>query len=296
VYFNILYARENIDICQEAVQLSYQQAERARQLMEAGRLSKVDYAQLKSQLEQDNYSLVNAQGTYDTRRMELKKLLELGLSTDITLEQLDWTAEQVLAALPEIEETYQLALATDPEMESLGLERQRGDLNVKIAKAGRLPKLSLSAGVGTGYYSGRGSFGTQMKQSFNENIGLSLSIPILDNKKTKTAVTKANIDILNTELDQQSRETALSQTVESWYIDTRAAQARFQAAEEQVSAAQVSNDYVNEQFNVGMAVTVELMNAHNTLLEAKHSRLQAKYMAMLGKKMIEYYRTTEVVM
>jgi outer membrane protein TolC len=58
----------------------------------------------------------------------------------------------------------------------------------------------------------------------------------------------------------------------------------------------VSNDYVNEQFNVGLAVTVELMNAHNTLLEAKHSQLQAKYMAMLGKKMIGYYRTTKVDM
>lgn len=60
-------------------------AEGARMLMEGGKLSRVDYAQLQSQYEQDRYALVNAQGTYDTRRMELKKLLELGIDTDIEL-------------------------------------------------------------------------------------------------------------------------------------------------------------------------------------------------------------------
>ena len=56
VYLNILYARESIAIYEEASKLSKAQAERARQLMEAGRASKVDYAQLNSQYEQDRYA------------------------------------------------------------------------------------------------------------------------------------------------------------------------------------------------------------------------------------------------
>ncbi len=296
VYINILYAKENIGIYEEAVTLSQKQTERAKALMESGRLSKVDYAQLKAQLEQDNYALVNAQGTYDSRRMELKKLLELGISDDITLQDVDWSADEVLALLPTMESTYELAVDNDVQMQSLDLEKEDADLAVKTAKAGKLPKISLNAGIGTSYISGGQAFGTQLKQGINENIGLSLSIPIFDNKKTKVAVAKANITSLNADLDKVSRETELAQSVESWYIDARAAQSRFAAAQEQVNAAQISNDYVNEQFNVGLAVTVELMNAHNTLLEAKHSLLQAKYMAMLGKKMIGYYRTTKVDM
>jgi outer membrane protein len=296
VYINILYAKENIDIYQEAVALSQKQTERAKALMESGRLSKVDYAQLKAQLEQDNYALVNAQGTYDSRRMELKKLLELGITNDITLEDVNWTSEEVLEALPSIESTYELALYNDVQMQSLDLEKEDAEIAVKTAKAGRLPKISLNAGIGTSYISPGTGFGTQLKKGVNENIGLTLSVPILDNKKTKVAVAKANINMLNADLDKISRETELAQSVESWYIDARAAQSRFAAAEEQVNAAAVSNEYVNEQFNVGLAVTVELMNAHNTLLEAKHSLLQAKYMAMLGKKMIGYYRTTKVDM
>ena len=76
VYLNILYAKESIAIYEEAANLSKHQTERAEQLMLSGKLSRVDYAQLASQYEQDKYALVNAQGIYDTRRMELKKLLE----------------------------------------------------------------------------------------------------------------------------------------------------------------------------------------------------------------------------
>ena len=102
VYMNILYAKESIAIYEEAVKLSEAQGDRARQLMESGRMSRVDYAQLQAQYEQDRYSLVNAQGTYETRLMELKRLLELGIDTEISLQAIEWTAQEVLAEVPPI--------------------------------------------------------------------------------------------------------------------------------------------------------------------------------------------------
>lgn len=296
VYINILYAGESISIYEEAAELSKAQAERARQLMEAGRVSKVDYAQLEAQYEQDRYALVNARGTYDTRRMELKRLLELGIEEDITPLNIEWNEEQVLAELPPIEESYRLAAATDVKLKALELQQESADADIAIAKGSRLPKISLNAGVGTGYFAPGDGFGTQMKQAFNESVGLTLSIPILDNKKSKTAIAKANVQRVNSMLDIQSRYNDIAQTVESWYIDLRAAQSRYKAAEEQVKATTLSNDLVNEQFSLGLLNTVELLTAHNNMLEARHSLLQAKYMAMLGHKMIEFYRTATVTM
>ena len=264
--------------------------------MEAGRLSKVNYAQLQSQYEQDRYNLVNAEGTYNTRRMELKRLLELGIDTDIVLKEVEWTPEEVLAELPPLQQSYEMALATDAQLQASELQKKMADIDIAIAKAGRYPTISLNAGVTTGYFSSGPDFETQMKQAFNENIGLSLSIPILDNKKTKTATAKANVQRINAALDEQSRQNDIAQDVESWYIDLKASQARYKAGIEKAASASLSNDLVNEQFNLGLVNTVELMTAHNNLLEARHSLLQAKYMAMLGHKMIEYYRTANITM
>lgn len=294
VYINILYAKESIGIYSEAEKVSKAQAERARQLMEAGKMSKVDYTRLNSQYEQDHYSLVNARTTYDTRRMELKKLLELGIDADINPADVEWTAEQVLASLPPMEESYRLATATDLKIQGLELEKNSSEIDVKIAKAGRAPKIDLNAGIGTGYYAPGGNFGTGIKQALNEQIGLSLSIPILDNKKTKTAVARAKAQELNAQLDIDQRQTELAQIVENWYIDTRSAQARFTAAQSSLESAKLTDELTNEQFALGYVNTVELMTAHNALIEAQHSLLQAKYMAMLGHKMIEFYRYAEV--
>lgn len=296
VYVNILYAKESIGIYEEAVKLSEAQADRARQLMEAGKISRVDYAQLNSQYEQDKYALVNARGTYDARRMELKQLLELGIDADITLVPVEWTAEEVLAPLPPIDESYDMALATDLRIRGLEAEKEASELDVAIAKAGRMPKIALNAGVGTGYYAPGGAFGTSLKQSLNESVGLTLSIPILDNRKTKTAVARANVACLDAQLDIDQRQTELAQTVENWYIDTRSAQSRFSAAETQLESAKLTDELTNEKFSLGYVNTIELMTAHNSYVEARHTLLQARYMALLGQKMIEYYRNAAVTL
>lgn len=296
VYLNILYARENILIYEEAEKLSSAQTERMKALMEAGKASRVDYAQLKAQNEQDRYNLVNARGTFDTRRMELKKLLQLGIDFDVQLADVQITARQILMPLPPMEASYNLAVENDLQLRSLQLQQEGADIDVDIAKAAGRPSISLNAGVGTAYYAPGGAFGNQLKQALNENIGVSLSIPILDNKRTKTAVAKARIQQLSAQLDSDQRLTDLAQAVENWYIDTRSAQSRYLAAEQQVESAQTSNELTNEQFNLGLVNTIELMTAHNNLLEARQALLQAKYMALLGQKMIEYYRTTKVTL
>ncbi len=294
VYINILYAKEAIGIYEEAVKVSEAQTSWAQQLADAGKLSQVDYAQLKAQLEQDKYSLVNAQSTYDSRRMELKQLLELGIDDNITLADVEWTAAQVLEQLPPMNESYQMAINTDLKIQGLDLEKSSSELDVKIARAGRLPKISLDAGIGTGYFAPGSSFGTAMKQGWNENIGLTLSIPILDNKKTKTAVARAKAAQLDAQLDIDQRQTELAQIVENWYIDTRSAQSRFTAAESQLESTKLSDELTNERFNLGYVNPVELMTSHKSYIEAQHTLLQAKYMAMLGHKMIEFYRNASV--
>lgn len=294
VYLNILYAREAICIYEEAEKLSDAQAERMRELMEAGRASKVDYTQLKAQHQQDQYNLVNARGTYDTRRMELKKLLELGIDREVSLADVEITAQQVLAELPPMEESYRLALDTDVKLKEMGLQEKGAELDVAIAKASGRPKISLNAGIGTGYNAPGAAFGVSLKQAWSENIGLTLAIPILDNKKRKTAVALAKVQQLNTQLDAEQRQTDLAQAVENWYIDTRSAQSRYIAAELQLESAKASNELTNEQFNLGLVNTIELMTAHNNLVEAQQALLQSKFMALLGLKMIEYYRTSTV--
>ena len=149
------------------------------------------------------------------------------------------------------------------------------DEDIRAAKAGAYPSLSVSAGVGTGYYStGSQGWGEQMKRGFNENIGLTVSIPIYDRKKIKTAIAQAKISKMSSELDSQARRTEIAKSLEEYYIDHESAKSRYEAALESEREAALVR--------------------HQALVSARHEVLRAKYMAVLARKMVEFMRNGSV--
>ena len=182
-YLQILYARDAIAIARQTCEVSRVQKERAEQLMQAGRMSRVDFVQLESQLHNDEYNVVSAEASYNSRCLELKKLLELGIDTEMQLPELCFDDSAVLQPIPAKADVYAAAIAWLPEVKSLGIEGEMSDLDVKIARAGYAPTITLNGSVGTSNGSGTGySFGNQLLNGLNEHIGVTLSVPVFDNK------------------------------------------------------------------------------------------------------------------
>ncbi len=295
LYINLLYAREAIAVNRDLATVSAAQQARGQALFESGRIASPDYAQLCAQAESDRYNVVSAEASYATQRMELKRLLELGFGTTLEIVPVEFSDNDVTDPLPEIAESYLMALDTDASLRAAKIKQQMSELDVKVARASGLPSISLQAGVGSGYYTTQNdAWGTQMKQGLNEQIGVTLAVPIFNQKKTKTAVAQAKINSLSAQLDIESRENEISQTLEGWYIDMESAQTRYQAGLTQLEAARQSSDLLNKKFEVGYVEVTELQQAHSTLSSASHELLQAKYMAVLARKMIEYLRTASV--
>ena len=72
-YMQVLYAMESVRINQNTVEVSTAQRDRAVELLRAGSISKVDLAQLESQLSTDKYQLVVAQTNLDNYKLQLKQ-------------------------------------------------------------------------------------------------------------------------------------------------------------------------------------------------------------------------------
>lgn len=76
--------------------------------------------------------------------------------------------------LPDMGSTYELALRNDLQLQSLGLEKEGAGIDIDIAKAGKRPKISLNAGVMTGYNAPGGSFGQLCRSARQRQQQLSL--------------------------------------------------------------------------------------------------------------------------
>ena len=202
---------------------------------------------------------------------------------------------EVFVPLPEKNMVYDIAASWLPGLRSNELSRDIYANDVKIAKAGRLPSVSLSGGIGTSYNSsGTCGWGPQMGHNLNENIGLSLSVPIFEANSTRRAVAKARLAELDYDLTRTELLNDLSQTVESLYIDADNARAGYTAGVSRLEAATLTDNLVNRQFELGLVNPLELLTAHNNLLSARLELLQSKYMAILAQKTINYYATRQV--
>lgn len=296
-FLQILYAQESVKINEETVALSKLQCERGKALLEAGSISQSDYAQLESQYSSDKYQLVLSQTTLGSNIQTLKQLLEMDMTETLSISTPILEAHDVLTPLPGKEEVYQSALNFIPSIQSGKLGIDIAKLEHKNAKAGYYPTLDLSASVGTGHISGSDSnFGQQMKNKLNESIGLTLSIPIFSNRENKSAVEKAKLQISEAELEYLNAQKELQKTIEDIYLDATSSQAQYAAAIEQVKASKTSYNLAQEQFNLGMKNTVELLTEKNNFLSAQQEMLQAKYMAILNAQLLRFYQGKEITL
>ena len=133
-----------------------------------------------------------------------------------------------------------------------------------------------------------------MKNNSTIGGGVTVSIPLFDNRQTKTAVNKANIQKQSYLLDLQDKQTTLYSTVENYWLQAVTNQNKFKAARASTESAPASYDLLSVQFKQGRMNTVELMTGKTNQLQAQQNELQSKYLAILNLNMLEFYKTGEI--
>ncbi|MDD4514675.1 TolC family protein [Massilibacteroides sp.] len=294
-YMQVLYANEAVAINKSTVDVSQAQRDRSEELYKAGSISKVDLSQIESQLSTDKYQLVVAEKNLANYKLQLKQLLELDIEEEIELEIPELTSADVMIPLSDKQEIYNTALSVMPEMKSSKLNVEISELEIKKAKAGYLPSLSLSAGIGTGHSSGTGiTFKDQLWDRFSESVGLTVSIPIFSNRENKTAVNKAKLAVTTSQLELLNTQKALLKTVEGLYLDATSSQEQYLSAEDRLNAVQQSYRQTEEQFFLGMKNTLELLTEKSNWLSAQQELLQTKYMAVMSIQLLNIYQKKTV--
>lgn len=295
LYAQILYALESVKMNESTLMVSQKQYERGEVLYQAGSIASSDLAQLEAQVSNDNYQLVMSQNSLADYKLQLKQLLELDGDFEMNIEVKELENESVLRPLPLKEDVYQTALTLRPEIQSGQLSIDLAELSVKEARAGYLPTLSLTAGIGTTHSNGNDfTFGEQMKRNWNNSIGFTLSIPIYDRRQTRGAINQAKYQRQTRTLDLLERQKTLYKTIENLWLEAHSAQQQYVAASQKLKSSETSFALVSEQFNVGMKNTVELLTEKNNLSSAQQETLQAKYMALLHAGLLRFYQGEKV--
>ena len=289
LYVQILYQAEAIEVNRQSLETSKKNEERGQQMVEVGKMSKADLAQLTAQRASSEYSIVEAETQLSKYKLQLKQVLDLKEDFDVAIPIT--TDQQVLAAIPSLSIVYEAALTQRPEIKNAKLDIESTDLKLKIAKAGKLPTISISGGASTSTNSMSSTgWGTQMKNGLGLSAGVGVSIPIFDGRKTKTAVNKARLAQEQAQVQYDNEQIDLYTTIEGYWLDAVNNQQKFRSASATVESEQQSYDLLTEQFNLGLKNIVELLTGKDKLLTAQQNKLQSKYMTILSQQLLKFYQ------
>ncbi len=295
LYVQILYSTEAIEVNRQSLETSKKNEERGKEFLEVGKMSKADLAQLTAQRAQDEYAIVEAESSLRNYKRQLKQLLQITDEEEFDVIIPQTTDEMALQEIPSVGNVYSAALETRPEIKSAQLGINASELSIKMAKAQYLPTIGLSASAVTNTTSMSSNAWTkQLKTNFDVGAGLSISIPLFDNRQAKTAVNKAQIQKQSYMLDLEDKRTTLYSTVENYWLQALTNQNKFKAAQTSVHSQQASYELLNEQFRLGLKNIVELMTGKNNLLSAQQNELQSKYLSILNIHMLRFYQDGEI--
>ena len=292
LYVQILYSNDAINVCKESLETSKINENRGKDMFEVGKISKADLAQLTAQRAQDEFNVIEAESNMMNYKRQLKQLLQITDDEEFDIAIPQTTDEMALCEIPALNEVYAATLNIRPEIKNAKLGIESSDLSIKIAKAQKLPTIDLNAGVSTNTTTmSDNKWGQQLKNNVNVGAGFTVSIPLFDNRSSKTAVNKVKIQRENYILELRDKQTTLYSTVENYWLQAVINQNKFKAAKVSTESAKASYELLSEQFALGLKNIVELMTGKNNLLTAQQNELQSKYLAILNIDMLKFYET-----
>ena len=298
-YLNVLFQKEFLTISELNVEATDRQVDRIQKLVNAGAAAESDLFDVLAQQAADQSAVVGAQNGVTLAKLAMAQLLQL--SGD--------EADQLDVAPPpdDLLETTMLPLSADaavayalsafPDMRAAELQVTDATLGLDLAKAQRMPRLTGSYNVGSGYSELQIDpttletfpFQKQFITNLNQSIFFSLSLPIFNGFGIETNIDRSEVDVLSAQLAKEQAAQALTQTVEQAWADARAAQRTFEANDRALEAASLAMTNAEARFEAGAISALEYADARTRLDNARINALRTQYDFVFKTRILDFY-------
>lgn len=296
LYLQTIIANEVLSLSKESRALAQSQLDNTKALVEAGVLAQGSALDIKAQLAENDLSILNAENALESALNQLKLLLQLDPYEAFEIETIT-VSENFSVEDINPQNINRSALSVLPQMKGAEVRLQAAEYDLKATKGTLFPTLSLSGAVTTNYFSAAfipASFGEQLQDNLNENISLSLSIPILNAWQRRTAISNAKLNVLRSALEIDAKKQQLDQDVFTAYTDFKMAYNRYEVSKSSIEASDLAYDYANEKYKAGLLNALEFETARNRKITAKANQVQAKYEYFFRKIILNYYKTGDL--
>jgi outer membrane protein len=281
-----------------------------------------------SQVATDSSNLVTAIANEQIAMLQLRALMNFDYEEefDIVAPSIEAAELSALLELPDANGIFSLALKNQHQMKFNELKLLSAQKSLAIARSAQYPQLALIGSLGTNFsslnknitgqtYVGDVPFGTikigdtqyplsrpdydfqlqtrpilnQYSDNIRANIGLALSIPILNGFSSNTTIQKAKIGLIARQVSYDRDKLKLKQDIYQAYQETNAAAQKYNASRKAQDASKRAMDFAAKRYEIGMINTFEYTSTLNAYYTASSTVLSSKYDLIFKLKVLDYY-------
>lgn len=295
-FLSVLGNEELLRLQQQLLVATEEQLKQGEEQLRAGQILESDFLLLQAQYATEKDNIVDSEISIENSILALKNLLSMDPGSTLEIVYPDTSVINLLLALPSREEVLTKAFATMPDLQISLYEIDIANLNVDLAKSAYYPNIGLSGGIATGHVVNYKDFGRQLADQFNQQVSLSINIPIYNRGQTKTRVMQNRILLQQAELDRLNTELNIRQVVIQEYQNVVSANSKYQAANVKQNAYYKTFEAYRARFNLGDVTPVDLLQQQNNYISALNEYIQGKYSFLLRRKILDVYMGEEIKM
>lgn len=282
---------------QEAVlKASEEQVKQGKVRFETGDILRSDYLLLESQYEEDLSSKLETTISRDNSLNILKNLMAMDLSQAIEITYPDDSVLDQMGIIPSEEEVVSRSIESMPDLRISDYDVEIAKAGVSISRSAYSPTISLDAAIGSGHTNDYTQYGSQLSDRLNDQIGITISIPLFNNGSTKSNVAQSRIALLQAELERKQTELDVRQTLIQEYRNVILAESKYKSAQISQNAYLASFQAYQMKFEQGSITTVELLQQQNNYINVMYDYIESKYGFMLKRKVLDVYMGNPVTL
>jgi outer membrane protein len=326
-YLEVLFNKENLKVIAAQHEITMEQLERAKELVEAGALPEGDLLEIKATAANEEQRMIVAENQIRISLISLAQTLLIKDYENFDIaerdydifgnEILDVPVSEVIAAAEE--ERYEVKVAEmNQEMAEKQLEIAEGarwptlgaffNYNTRESGAGRIiaggldpdePYRQIGFVQGTEEIVVAPNMTTEIgnplpffeQLQLNDGIsyGVQLNVPILNGFNVRNSIKRSEVDVLRSEYQLEQTKLDLEANVYQAYTDAKGAIKAYEAALLALEAQELAYDYATERYNVGLTNAFDFSQAKFNLANAQSELLRAKYDYIFKLKVLELY-------
>jgi outer membrane protein len=294
-YLQILYNKDFLKTAKDQLTVAKQQLNQQEIQLGVGNKTLADLSQSKSQVATAELNVTNADNALAISYLTLAQLMDVPSSTVYDVQAPVIDSFKNPTGTENAEEVYKNALSIFPDIKLAEINTAASRLGVAVAKGNLYPRLSLNGSYGSNYFYSYNAivpnqiFSEQIKNNVGKGIGLNLSIPIFNGLQARSSVTRAKINLMQTETQEQLAKNNLNKIIYQAVVDLKAAKSRFESTGNAFTAQKDAFYVIEQRYEQGLVNSLDYSTAQTNKNKAEIDIIQAKYDLLFRAKVIDYY-------